>query len=119
MKPVLVVDDEPQMRSLVKALLANDGVDTIEASDGCVALETTRKLDGEISLLLTDVHMPCGLDGLDLADAIRLSFPEIPILVVSSAPTTNPDRDHGYAFLKKPFDLKVLAQTVHQLLTQR
>ena len=119
MKPVLVVDDEPQMRSLLKALLAKDGLDSIEASDGCNAFETAKNLDGEISLLLTDINMPC-LDGLDLADAIRSAFPEIPILVVSSAPATDRDRmDHGYAFLKKPFDLKLLAQTVHQLLTQR
>jgi DNA-binding NtrC family response regulator len=65
-------------------------------------------------------NMPCGLDGLDLAHAIRSAFPEIPILVVSSAAATDRDRmDHGYAFLKKPFELKLLAQTVHQLLTQR
>jgi CheY-like chemotaxis protein len=120
MKPVLVVDDEPQMRSLLKAVLAKDGLDSIEASDGCNAFETAKNLDGEISLLLTDINMPCGLDGLDLAHAIRSAFPEIPILVVSSAPATDRDRmDHGYAFLKKPFDLKLLAQTVHQLLTQR
>ena len=120
MKPVLVVDDEPLMRSLLKALLAKDGLDSIEASDGCNAFETAKNLDGEISLLLTDINMPCGLDGLDLAHAIRSAFPEIPILDVSSAPATDRDRiDHGYAFLKKPFDLELLAQTVHQLLTQR
>lgn len=119
MKPVLVVDDEPQIRSLVKALLAGDGLDTIEASDGCSAFATARKLDGEISLLLTDISMPCGLDGIDLADAVKSAFPEVPVLVVSSrpSPATDPDRiGPGYAFLKKPFDVRVLAQTVRKLL---
>ena len=121
MKPVLVVDDEPQMRTFVRALLSEDGIDTIEASDGCAAFATTRKLNGEISLLLTDINMPCGLDGMDLAVAVSSAFPEIPVLVVSSGPSpaTDPDRiDPGYAFLKKPFDVKVFVQTVRKLLNR-
>jgi len=121
MKPVLVVDDEPQIRSLVKALLANDGLDTIEASDGCSAFATARKLDAEISLLLTDINMPCGLDGLDLAAAVKCTFPEVPVLVVSSRPSPATDRnsiDPGYEFLNKPFDVRVFAQTVRKLVTQ-
>ena len=92
MKPVLVVDDEPQMRSLVKALLSEEGFNSIEASDGCSAYATLKKLDGEVSLVLTDVNMPCGMDGIDLADAVKAEFPEIPVLVVSSLPSLATDR---------------------------
>ena len=121
MKPVLVVDDEPQMRSLVKVLLADDGLDTIEAGDGCSAFATARKLDGEISLVVTDINMPCGLDGLDLAAAVKCTFPGVPVLVVSSRPSPAADRnsiDPGYEFLKKPFDVRTFVQTVRKLLTQ-
>ena len=121
MKPVLVVDDEPQMRSLVKALLSEEGFNSIEASDGCSAYATLKKLDGEISLVLTDVNMPCGMDGIDLAGAVKAEFPEIPVLVVSSRPSPPTDRDGigpAYAFVRKPFELKVFAETVRNLISR-
>jgi DNA-binding response OmpR family regulator len=122
MKPVLVVDDERQIRMLVKALLSREGLESIEASDGCTAFATTQKLDGGISLLLTDINMPGSpVDGVELAGAVKAEFPEIPVLFVSSEPSSATDLDSvapGNVFVKKPFDLRVFAETARKLVTQ-
>ena len=54
---MLVVDDEPQIRSLVKTLLSEEGLPSVEAGDGYSALAVARTLDGEIGLLLTDIDL--------------------------------------------------------------
>jgi DNA-binding NtrC family response regulator len=122
MKPVLVVDDDGQIRLLVRTLLSKQGFETIEASDGCSAFVTTRKINGEISLLLTDINMPGSLvNGVELAGAVKSEFPEIPILFVSSEPSSAPDLNivaPDNVFLKKPFDLGVFAETARKLVTQ-
>lgn len=77
MKPVLIVDDEQQIRSLVKTLLAGEGFESIEASDGCSAFLTTQKLAGGISLLVTDINMPGSpVNGVELPGAVKSEFPE-------------------------------------------
>lgn len=122
MKPVLVVDDEQQIRLLVKTLLSNEGLESIEASNGCRALATAEKIDGEISLLLTDINMPGSpVNGVELAGAVKSEFPEIPVLFVSSEPSFAADLDSvapGNVFVKKPFDLRVFAETARKLVTQ-
>ena len=122
MKPVLVVDDEQQIRLLVKMLLSKEGFESIEASDGCSAVATAEKVDGEISLLLTDINMPGSrVNGVELAGAVKSEFPEIPVLFVSSEPSSATDLDGvvpGNVFVKKPFDLRVFAETARKLVTQ-
>jgi CheY-like chemotaxis protein len=120
MKPVLVVDDEPQVRMLVKALLSKEGFESIEANDGCSAFATAQKLDGEISLLLTDINMPGSpVNGIELAGAIKDEFPEVPVLFVSAGLIPATDLDSaapGNLFVKKPFDLRVLATSALKLV---
>ena len=122
MKPVLVVDDEQPIRLLVKTLLSKEGFESIEASDGCSAVAAAEKVDGEISLLLTDINMPGSpVTGVELAGAVKSEFPEIPVLFVSSEPSSVKDLDDvapGNVFVKKPFDLRVLAETARKLVTQ-
>lgn len=122
MKPVLVVDDEQQIRLLVKTLLAKEGLESIEATDGCSALATAEKINGEISLLLTDIRMRGSLmNGVELAGAVKSEFPEIPVLFVSSDPSSAAELDSvapGNVFVKKPFDLRVFAETARKLVTQ-
>jgi CheY-like chemotaxis protein len=122
MKPVLVVDDEQQIRLLVKTVLSKEGLESVEASNGCSALATAEEIDGEISLLLTDINMPGSpVNGVELATAVKSEFPEIPVLFVSSEPSSGTDLDSvapGNVFVKKPFDLKVFAETARKLVTQ-
>jgi CheY-like chemotaxis protein len=120
MKPVLVVDDEPQIRLLVKTLLSEEGFESIEASDGCSAFATVRKLDGAISLLLTDIEMPGSpMNGIELAGAVKSEFPEVPIMFVSGqSPATDLDNvAPGNEFVKKPFDPRMFADTARKLVT--
>jgi len=122
MKPVLVVDDDQQIRLLVKTLLSKEGLESIEAVDGCSAFATVERMDGEISLLLTDINMPGSpVNGVELAGAVKSEFPETPVLFVSSEPSSATDLDSvapGNVFVKKPFDLRVFAETARKLVTQ-
>ena len=121
MKPVLVVDDEPQIRLLVKTLLSEEGFESIEASDGCSAFATLRKLDGAISLLLTDIEISGSpMNGVELAGAVRSEFPEVPVLFVSGqSPTTDLDSvAPRNEFVKKPFDPRVFADTARKLVME-
>jgi CheY-like chemotaxis protein len=122
MKPVLVVDDEPQIRRLVTTLLLQEGFQSIEAVDADSAFSVAQGLDGQISLLLTDINMPGSvMDGIQLAGAVKSHFPEIPILFISSDPLLRKDLYSaipGSEFLEKPFDLRVFARTIRKLVTR-
>src|ERR1017187_8580386 len=108
--PILLVDDEPQARSLIRAILSKHGFRTVEAGDGTRALSTIQNLNGAISLMVSDYSMP-GLDGAPLANRVKEQFPAIPILLVSSDANVC-DCLSGDALLRKPFVPAVLVDTV-------
>jgi DNA-binding response OmpR family regulator len=111
--PVLVVDDDPQVRSLVRAVLSKHGFLTLEAADGMSALSTVTNMDGAIGLMVSDFSMP-GLDGETLAGLVKAQFPTTPILLMSSE-RTSCDSVAVDAFLAKPFLPSVLADAVRRL----
>jgi DNA-binding response OmpR family regulator len=111
--PVLIVDDEPQVRSLIRTVLTKHGFRVLEARDGSSALSTVLDLDGAIGLLVTDYSMP-GIDGLNLARLLRTQYPAVPILLVSSEAFEG-DSLPGDAFLAKPFMPAVLVETARTL----
>jgi two-component system OmpR family response regulator len=114
--PVLLVDDEPQVRSLIRAILSKQGFQILEAADGERALSTVEALHGEIAIMIGDYSMP-GLTGGTLAKLVRGQFPAIPILLVSSAASAC-DCLSGDAFLAKPFIPSDLVDAVRCLLPQ-
>ena len=79
---ILVVDDEAAIRSLVTTVLAADGYQVVEASDGDAALRRADDGDDGIDLLLTDVRMP-GMDGFVLARSFLKSHPGAKVLFMS------------------------------------
>ena len=84
MKRVLVVDDEPLVRAVIAETLADEGFDVTEAASGD---EAKRLVDDDgFDLLLTDVHMPGSIDGLQLAAFAREADPTLPIVVVTGRP---------------------------------
>jgi CheY-like chemotaxis protein len=115
--PVLLVDDDPQIRMLVKSLLCEQGLSTIEAVDGESALAALYEAGGKIALLLTDVHMS-KMNGIELARAVSAAYPAIPILFMSSAAPVEmlPCEVSTSAFILKPFSPALLTATVHGLL---
>ncbi|MDF3064462.1 MAG: Blue-light-activated protein [Polyangiaceae bacterium] len=119
---VLVVDDEPTLRAVMRRALARDGHHVLVAEDGARALKVAAGHPTAIDLLLTDVVMP-GISGLELARKLTLERPGLAVLYVSgftfqeAVPPT--DLAQGVAYLPKPFDTGVLTAKVRELLTAR
>lgn len=111
--PVLIVDDEPQVRSLIRTALAKHGFRALEARDGLTALSTVMDLGGAIGLLVTDHSMP-GMDGLNLARLVKMLYPALPILLVSGEAFEG-DCVPGDGFLGKPFLVSALVDSVRRL----
>jgi DNA-binding NtrC family response regulator len=117
-KPILIVDDEPQIRSMLKKLLSRNGFETIEARDGQNAISTVRELSGDIAALVTDIDMK-GMSGIELAKTVQSEFPTIQILLLSAVPNWEGELNRGVpgsVFLQKPFDPAMLVQTLKHLL---
>jgi len=76
---VLVVDDEPIIRMLVVEVLAEAGYTAVEAGDGPAALKMLQS-EARIELLITDVGLPGGLNGRQVADAARVARPELRVI---------------------------------------
>ena len=116
---VLVVDDEPTLRSVIRRSLVREGFSVLMAEDGEHALEVARKHAGPIALLISDVVMP-GVSGPELARRLRVDRPRLGVLLISgytfeeSLPVTEGARSTAY--LSKPFDIKTLSTKVHALL---
>ena len=110
---LLIVDDDPQVRALVRAVLLKHGFPTVEASDGMSALSTLKSMDGAIGLMVSDFSMP-GLDGEALARLVKAQFPSTPILLMSSERTAC-EAVSVDVFLPKPFLPSVLADAVRRL----
>lgn len=98
---VLVVDDEPLVRMVSADALRDAEFDVLEAEDALGALEVLRTEPG-IQLLCTDVQMPGGLDGVELALLVRALFPEVRVIIASGVSPRNA-RMAGVPFLPKPF----------------
>ncbi len=115
MPAVLLVDDEPAVRSTVAESLREQGYRVLEAEDGPSALEMLRGA-GPLDLLLTDVGLPGGMNGRQVADAGRALRPDLPVLFITGyaeqAVIGDRDLDPGMGVLTKPFDLDVLAARV-------
>jgi CheY-like chemotaxis protein len=114
-KVVLLVDDEPAVRSCVKAILQREGFETIEAGDGIEGFNIVQEFGKDIALLLTDVKMP-RMDGSSLAESVRDLFPQMPVLFMSGYADPIGEPIQHSAFLHKPFRPEALVQVVRKLI---
>ena len=116
---VLVVDDEPSIRMLVTDVLKELGYLVIEAEDGVAGLKLLLS-DMRIDLLVTDVGLPGGINGRQMADAARVNRQDLKILFITgyaeSAVLGNGDLAPGMVVLVKPFPLEVLMTHVDKLI---
>ena len=117
---VLVVDDEPTIRLLVTETLNDLGYGVREAGDGRSAFDIIRS-DIELDLLITDVGLPNGMNGRQLADLARSTRPNLKILFITgyaeNAVIGNGHLEPGMHVLTKPFTLEALASRIKELLT--
>jgi len=112
---VMIVDDEANLRMLVSEVLRELGYKTFEAEDGPSAHRLLQKL-GQIDLLITDVGLPGGMNGRQLADAARQLQPELKVLFITGYAESSILSDTcltpGMQVLTKPFSLDVLTARV-------
>jgi len=116
---VLVVDDEPTVRMLVTDVLGDLGYTAIEAADGASGLKVLQS-EARIDLLVTDVGLPGGLNGRQMADAARVSRPGLKVLFITgfaeNALLASGDLDPGMSVLTKPFAVDTLAARIRALI---
>ena len=117
---VLVVDDEPTVRKLMRSVLEEDGFHVLTAENGYDAMNVSQSHRGEIDMLVSDVMMP-GMDGPTLADELLETDPNLPVLFVTGSPDRVPlqHKQEHFPFLEKPFSPGNLVLTVRRLLHQR
>ena len=116
---VLVIDDEATVRMLIVEVLNEAGYAAIEADDGPSGLKVLRS-DARIDLLITDVGLPGGLNGRQVADAARLTRPDLKVLFVTgfaeNAAVSNGHLDPGMAVITKPFVMAELANKIAEMV---
>jgi PAS domain S-box-containing protein len=119
---VLVVDDEPAIRMLVTEVLGDLNYQAIEAEDGSSGLkvlETKRHID----LLVTDVGLPGGINGRQLADAALVFRPQLKVLFITgyaeNAVVGNGQLRPGMHVLTKPFTIEELASRIKSILAMK
>ena len=117
---ILAVDDSPSMRKMVSFTLTGAGYQVVEAVDGNAALALLQQADRPFDLLLTDIVMPGGIDGYQLAKLALERRPGIKVLLSSgytgeSLPTDKA-RDLGLKLLAKPYRQAELAKAVRTVL---
>lgn len=116
---VLVVDDEPIVRMLIVEILEEAGYCPLEAADGPAAMNLLQS-DRRIDLLVTDVGLPGGMNGRQVADAARVARPGLKVLFVTgfTENATVGDRhlEAGMEVMTKPFGMVELAARIAEML---
>ena len=118
---VMIVDDEPMLRRMLRRTLERYGLDVVEASDGQQAIDLMQRLHSELSAVLLDWNMPI-LSGEETMAGLKQYGPTVPILVLSGAPVLSrglasaSSRMSG--FLKKPFRADGLEVVLRELLSK-
>jgi CheY-like chemotaxis protein len=116
---VLIVDDEPTVRMLVSDILEDLGYTAIEAGDSAAGLRVLQS-DVRIDLLVTDVGLPGGMNGRQMADAARASRPDLKVLFITgyaeNAVLSNGHLAPGMAVLTKPFAIDTMAARIRSMI---
>ncbi len=116
---ILLVEDEPLIRVIVAEELVEAGFEVCEAEDSDQASALIEKQPGAFTLLVTDIHVPGNLDGIEVACLLRERRPEIPVVYITGRPGALNfmgrlgDRD---ALVAKPFTPSQLLAVVRGLL---
>ncbi|NEU14834.1 PAS domain-containing protein [Methylobacterium sp. BTF04] len=116
---VLVVDDEPTVRMLITEILEDLGYAAIEAGDSATGLKVLQS-DVRIDLLVTDVGLPGGMNGRQMADAARARRPDLKVLFITgyaeNAILGNGTLPMGMGVLTKPFAMDNMAARIRSMI---
>jgi len=119
-RTILVVDDEPEIRKLVGAMVSQTGYTILTADSGEHAIKLYKNNKGPIDLLITDVVAP-GMSGPMLADKLTELQPDLKVLYISGYDNTHVVQKYvvekGHALLSKPFTVEQIKTKVRELLS--
>ena len=114
---VLVVDDEANIRNLLRLVLRNANYQTVEAVDGADAIARVAELSGSLNYIITDMHMP-QVDGLGLIRKVKELLPAIPIIVMTGRLEPGEQEQiqaqNVAAIIEKPFSPKEMLASLRQ-----
>lgn len=119
---ILLVEDDPGVRGFTARTLRRLGYDVITANDGHEALGILE-LDPNFDLVFSDIEMPSGLNGIDMAESVREDFPDMRILFMSGYPDKIMDKtglwQNELDLIAKPFERLELANRVRNALDRK
>jgi len=117
---ILVVEDEPSLRELVRTVLARSGYKVLEAHSGLEALSVLRATNGVVKLLLTDIVMPGEMNGPQLAETVSALRPDICTLFMTGFAEDLHNLEglasRGVGVISKPFTSELLLRKVRERL---
>ena len=112
---VLIVDSEPAVRSIAVDILSEAGFDTIPAADAGQALQVLTQETEGVDVLLTDVRIPGGMNGLELARVAKRKRPNIGVVVTSGYFAADFD---SAGVLRKPWSASELVERVKKAVAR-
>jgi len=113
---ILFVEDDPEVAAVTAELLQDIGYQSVEARDGDGALLAIER-DPTIALVLSDIVMPGGLSGIELARTLRKRRPELPVLLATGySHYVSPAASEGFALVEKPYRRDVLGASIRSAL---
>lgn len=120
---ILLAEDEPELREMISLGLQSQGYNVISASTGVEALSLYERTKRPIDLLLTDMVMPGGILGNELAERMRSENPKIKVIFTSGYSPGMAGKDlsliEGRNFLPKPFSVGKLARMIRDVMDQK
>ncbi len=120
---ILLAEDEEFVRTLAKRVLEDLGYIVLEATTGAEALEVWEQNQSQIGILLTDMVMPGKLSGRDVAEKIRVTHPQLPVIYSSGYSQellkSGLELSEGITFLPKPYRPQELIEAVREALDSR
>ncbi|MFC1629367.1 response regulator [Gemmatimonadota bacterium] len=117
---ILVIDDEENIRELVRAILENAGYTVLEAADGSIGIEVFRA--NQVDLIITDLIMP-GKEGIETISELKKEQPDVKVIAMSGAVNSSTYLHMAGSLgadetISKPFHMHELLETVERLLNQ-
>ncbi len=116
---VLVVEDEPLVRMLAADILEEEGFEVVEAATATAALAILEKRQ-DVTALFTDIDMPGGMNGLELAAVVNERWPHIALVVTSGVVRIGADRLPGDGvFIGKPYATSAPVRVIREMIRQK
>lgn len=113
---IFVVEDEPTLRALVRRVLERGGYEVVEAPSGLAALELWKEKKTHVDLLLTNMVMPDGISGRQLAEKLKADNPGLKIIYTTGYSPDLMGKEvalrEGVNFLQKPYPPQKLVEIV-------